>query len=138
MQTSPGISHSTTQSDYEYLLRRWILISGRFLRYRRVTLAILLPLLETALLGRTGLCGHAQTGEYQDRCGYGPRLPLLVITPYAKVNFADHRLTDQTSIIRFIEDNWGLGRIGNQSFDAKAGSLMNMFDFTTGAGYSAQ
>jgi len=56
----------------------------------------------------------------------------LVISPYAKVNFVDHRLTDQTSIIRFIEDNWGLGRIGNQSFDAKAGSLMNMFDFTTG------
>ena len=60
------------------------------------------------------------------------RLPFLVISPYAKVNFVDHRLTDQTSIIRFIEDNWGLGRIGNQSFDAKAGSLMNMFDFTTG------
>jgi phospholipase C len=91
-----------------------------------------------ALLGRIGLCGHARTGEYQDRCGYGPRLLFLVISPYAKVNFVDHRLTDQTSIIRFIEDNWGLGRIGNQSFDAKADSLMNMFDFTTGAGHSAQ
>jgi phospholipase C len=43
----------------------------------------------------------------------------------------DHQLTDQTSILRFIEDNWGLGRIGNQSFDVKAGSIMNMFDFTT-------
>src|SRR5215831_19128306 len=84
-----------------------------------------------ALLGRIGLCVHARTGEYQDRCGYGPRLPFLVISPYAKVNFVDHRLTDQTSIIKFIEDNWGLGRIGNQSFYAKAGSLMNMFDFTT-------
>ena len=41
-------------------------------------------------------------------------------------------MTNQTSIIRFMEDNWGLGQIGNQSFDAKAGSLMNMFDFTTG------
>jgi len=30
-----------------------------------------------------------------------------------------------------MEDNWGLGQIGNQSFDAKAGSLMSMFDFTT-------
>jgi phospholipase C len=29
-----------------------------------------------ALVGRIGLCGHARTGEYQDRCGYGPRLPL--------------------------------------------------------------
>ena len=69
-------------------------------------------------------------GVYDDRCGYGSRLPLLVISPYAKVNFIDHQLTDQTSIIRFIEDNWNLGRIGNQSFDEKAGSLTNMFDFT--------
>jgi phospholipase C len=75
------------------------------------------------------LCGHAPAGAYQDRCGYGPRLPLLVISPYAKTNFVDHSLTDQTSILRFIEDNWGLGRIGNQSFDSKAGSITNMFDF---------
>jgi phospholipase C len=32
--------------------------------------------------------------------------------------------------LRFIEDNWGLGRIGNQSTDALAGSLMPMFDFS--------
>jgi phospholipase C len=75
---------------------------------------------------------------YQDRCGYGPRLPFIAISPFAKVNFVDHKITDQTSIIRFIEDNWGLGRIGNQSFDAKAGSLMSMLDFTTGAGHRAQ
>jgi phospholipase C len=49
------------------------------------------------------------------------------------VNFVDHSLTDQSSILRFIEDNWSLGRIGNQSFDSKAGSLMAMFDFSNGA-----
>jgi phospholipase C len=81
------------------------------------------------LLG-SNLCGHAPAGAYQDRCGYGPRLPLLMISPYAKTNFVDHSLTDQSSIICFIEDNWGLGRIGNQSFDSKAGSIMNMFDFS--------
>jgi phospholipase C len=84
-----------------------------------------------ALLGYTGLCGHAPAGVYQDRCGYGPRLPLLVISPYARVNFIDHQITDQTSILRFIEDNWNLGRIGNQSFDEKAGLLTNMFDFSS-------
>jgi phospholipase C len=83
-----------------------------------------------ALLGNVGLCGHAPNGTYQDRCGYGPRLPLLIISPYSKVNFIDHTITDQSSILRFIEGNWGLGRIGNQSLDAKAGSLMNMFNFT--------
>ena len=86
-----------------------------------------------ALLGSVGLCGHASKSAYQDRCGYGPRLPLLIISPYSKVNFVDHAITDQSSILRFIEDNWGLGRIGNQSFDVKAGSLMNMFDFTIAA-----
>jgi phospholipase C len=34
--------------------------------------------------------------------------------------------------LRFIEDNWGLGRIGDESFDEKAGALENMFDFTSG------
>ena len=63
----------------------------------------------------------AIAGGYQDRCGYGPRLPLLVISPFAKPNFVDHTVTDQTSVLRFIEDNWQLGRIGNASFDAKAG-----------------
>ena len=84
-----------------------------------------------ALLGPNQLCGHAPASAYQDRCGYGVRLPLLVISPYAKVNYVDHSLTDQTSILRFIEDNWQLGRIGNESFDSKAGSLLNMFNFTT-------
>jgi phospholipase C len=76
-----------------------------------------------------GSCGAAPEGAYQGRCGYGPRLPLLVISRWAKVNFVDHQITDQTSILRFIEDNWGLGRIGDQSLDEKAGSLLNLFDF---------
>jgi phospholipase C len=56
-------------------------------------------------------------------------LPLLVVSPFAKANYVDGTLTDQTSILRFIEDNWGVGRIGDQSLDEKAGTLLNMFDF---------
>ena len=82
----------------------------------------------------TGSCGTAKANQssgtnQNGRCGYGPRLPLLVISPYAKSNFVDHRVTDQSSIIRFIEDNWNLGRIGNGSADAIAGKLDGMFDF---------
>jgi phospholipase C len=76
-----------------------------------------------------GACGVAHNGAYAGRCGYGPRLPLLVVSPWAKVNFVDHAVTDQSSILRFIEDNWKLGRIGDQSFDALAGSLGSLFDF---------
>jgi len=63
------------------------------------------------------------------RCGYGPRQPLLVISPFARKNYVDHRVTDQASVLRFIEDNWSLGRIGNGSADAIAGTLNAMFDF---------
>jgi phospholipase C len=81
-------------------------------------------------LNGSGSCGSGTPlAGIQGRCGYGPRLPLLVISPYAKQNFVDHTTTDQSSAIRFIEDNWNLGRIGGGSFDAIAGSMLNMFDF---------
>jgi phospholipase C len=83
-------------------------------------------------LSAPGACGVAKAGAYLDRCGYGPRQPLLVISPFAKVNFVDHSVTDQSSITRFIEDNWSLGRIGDQSTDAIAGSLINLFNFGHG------
>src|SRR5262249_26233428 len=83
-----------------------------------------------------GACGTAKAGAFQARCGYGPRLPLLVISPFAKRNFVDNTVTDQSSILRFVEDNWELGRIGNQSFDAIAGPLNNMFDFDHGGGHN--
>ena len=68
-------------------------------------------------------------GDYADRCGPGPRQPLVVISPYAKKNFVDHTETDQASILRFIEDNWNTGRIGDASADANAGSIKAMFNF---------
>ena len=79
--------------------------------------------------GSTALPGP-QTAHAQGRCGYGPRLPLLVVSPYARRNYVDHSLTDQTSILRFIEDNWlGGERVGQGSFDAIAGPMTGMFDF---------
>lgn len=63
----------------------------------------------------------------QDRCGYGPRLPLLVLSPYAKTNDVDHTLTDQTSILRFIEDNWLGGQRIDGSYDHLTGSLGGLF-----------
>ena len=63
-------------------------------------------------------------GSYQYRCGFGPRLPLVVISPYTKSNYVSDNLTDTASIIKFIEDNWlGGQRIGNDSYDAISGSL---------------
>jgi phospholipase C len=70
----------------------------------------------------------------QGRCGYGPRQPLLVISPWAKKNYIDHTVTDQSSILRFVEDTFlSSQRIGNGSFDSIAGSLNPMFDFSNAA-----
>jgi len=52
-----------------------------------------------------------------------------VISPWTRPNTVDHSVTDQSSVLRFIEDNWRTGRIGGDSFDAKAGSLANLFSF---------
>jgi phospholipase C len=65
------------------------------------------------------------------RCGYGPRLPLLLISPYAIPNYVGHQVTDQSSIIRFVEDNWlGSQRLGQGSFDSIAGSIQYMLNYT--------
>ena len=84
-----------------------------------------------------GSCGQPKAndvalGTQNGRCGYGPRLPLLLISPWAKTNYVDHSVTDQSSILKFIEDNWGVPRIGGGSADAIAGSLNGLFDFAGG------
>ncbi|WP_414167699.1 phospholipase C [Streptoverticillium reticulum] len=73
--------------------------------------------------------GPTPVGRFAGRCGPGPRLPLLVISPYSKPGTVDHTPTEQTSILRFIEDNWHTGRIGGGAFDERAGSLAHLFDF---------
>ena len=67
----------------------------------------------------------------QGRCGYGPRQPFLVISPYSRQNYVDHTMTDQSSVVRFIEDNWLWNqRIGGGSFDQVAGPIDGMFTWT--------
>ena len=81
------------------------------------------------------LAGVTSTQPVQGRCGYGPRLPLMVISPWAKKNYVDNTVTDQSSVSRFIEDIFlGSARLGGGSYDSSAGSIMNMFNFTTTAG----
>jgi phospholipase C len=98
----------------------------------------------TDALYASGLCGNPSVSpanplpgvnsgaaHAQGRRGYGPRLPLLVISPWARKNYIDSTVTDQTSIIRFIEDAFlGGQRIGSGSFDSIAGTLSNMLDFS--------
>lgn len=85
-----------------------------------------------ALYGPTTLCNPPPAAKItqNDKCGYGPRIPLLIISPYAKENFVEYtKPTDFTSILRFIEDNWDLGQIDSGSLDAYTNSLDSIFDF---------
>ena len=84
--------------------------------------------------GATALAGvNPATKHAQGRCGPGPRLPLLIISPWAKKNYVDHTLTTQASIMRLIEDLYLKGeRLDQGSFDAQSGSLLGMFDFSKG------
>ncbi len=76
-----------------------------------------------------GVAGKPVNG----RCGPGTRIPFLVVSPWAKPNFVSHAEISQASVIRFIEDNWLKGeRLGDGSFDATTGSIMDMFDFKNG------
>ena len=58
-----------------------------------------------------------------DRCGFGQRLPLIVISPYTRENYVSSNLTDTSSVVKFIEDNWLKGKRIPDSFDAVSGSL---------------
>ena len=97
-------------------------------------------------LNGAGVCNHGaqQTGPApatmllgndgnpaQGRCGYGTRVPMVVVSPYSKKNYIDHTLTDQSSVLKFVEDNWLAGqRIqAGGSFDNIAGSINGMFTF---------
>ena len=90
-------------------------------------------------LNGPGVCGKGTSPEglsgapVNGRCGPGTRLPFLVISPYAKVNYVSHTRLSQASVARFIEDNWLHGeRLGGGSFDATTGSLTDLFDFSRG------
>ncbi|MHB9018833.1 MAG: phospholipase C, partial [Burkholderiales bacterium] len=92
-------------------------------------------------LNGPGLCGNGATTQPQSpgvnglpvngRCGPGTRIPLIVISPWAKQNYVSHVQVSLSSVARFIEDNWlGGQRLGGGSWDATAGSLMDLFNFT--------
>jgi phospholipase C len=59
---------------------------------------------------------------------YGFRLPTLIVSPFAKPGYVDPVLYDVTSILKFIESNYGLPALSTR--DAKANNMLNAFNFT--------
>jgi phospholipase C len=62
-----------------------------------------------------------------DFANYSVRVPLIVVSPYAKPHFVSHAVYDHTSITRFIETRFKLGALTKR--DANADPLTDLFDF---------
>jgi acid phosphatase len=93
--------------------------------------------------------GYYDSGYVQpvDFFGDGTRIPLIVVSPYAKKGYVDHTYYDHVSMLKFIERNWKLGKISARSRDnlpnpvhtdadpyvptniPAIGDMMNMFNF---------
>ncbi len=93
-----------------------------------------------------------ETGGYYDSgyiqpvsfFGDGPRVPMMVVSPFARPGFVDHTYADHVSVLKFIEANWRLSPLTKVSEDnlpnatpgryvpnvrPAIGNLMTMFDF---------
>jgi phospholipase C len=63
-----------------------------------------------------------------DYAGLGFRVPMIVISPYARPGLVSHTQYEFGSILKFIEEVWDLGRLGTS--DRRANSIEDVFDFT--------
>jgi phospholipase C len=73
-----------------------------------------------------GFYDHVPPPEI-DAFGYGPRVPLLIISPYAKPNYVTNQNGDFTSILRFIEERFHLQHLTKR--DHYASDMSDAFDF---------
>jgi len=94
--------------------------------------------------------GYWDSGFMQplDFFGDGPRIPMLVISPYSRGGNIVHSYNDHASVVKFIERNWNLGKLTARSRDhlpnpqmdpqhpyvpknmPAVGDLFDMFDFS--------
>lgn len=73
-----------------------------------------------------GFYDHVPPPEV-DAYGYGPRVPMIVISPYAKQHYISHYTYDLTSVLRFIEDRWHLKHLTAR--DGRANDMVDCFNF---------
>jgi phospholipase C len=73
-----------------------------------------------------GFYDHAEPPEV-DAYGYGPRVPMIVISPYARLNYVSHDTYDFTSVLKFIEQRWNLRHLTPR--DGRANGMADCFNF---------
>jgi phospholipase C len=79
-----------------------------------------------------GFYDHVPPPFLDDYGGLGFRVPMIVVSPYAlgggSTNYVSHTQYEFGSILKFIEQTFGLGSLGNT--DERATSMVDCFDFT--------
>jgi phospholipase C len=73
-----------------------------------------------------GFYDHVPPPQVDD-FGFGIRVPMMVLSPYAKHGKVSGELGEFSSVLRFIEDNWGLTQLTKR--DKQATPMLSAFDF---------
>jgi phospholipase C len=74
-----------------------------------------------------GFYDHVPPPFYDDQGGLGFRFPMLIVSPYVQAH-VEHTQYETASVLRFIEDNWDLGTLGQE--DKRAAGIENAFNFS--------
>lgn len=83
-----------------------------------------------------GWYDHVAPPQLSNTIGLGARVPVLVISPFAKPNHVSHAQMDWVSILRFIQYNWALGPLSDPSQAAReqqSGDICDLLTTTCGA-----
>src|SRR6185437_10577163 len=83
-----------------------------------------------------GWYDHVPPPQLSNTIGLGARVPVLVISPFAKTNYVSHQQMDFVSILRFIQYNWALGTFadsGQSAREAQSGDICDMLTTSCGS-----
>jgi phospholipase C len=65
-----------------------------------------------------------------DQFGLGPRVPMIIVSPYAKPGYISHTVYEFSSMIKFIEEVFGVAGLNGRDVDPRTNSVMDAFDFS--------
>ena len=83
-----------------------------------------------------GWYDHEAPPQLANAFGLGARVPVIVISPYAKAGYISHQQMDYVSILRFIQWNWNLGLLpsaAQQAREQQSGDLCDLLTIPCGA-----
>jgi phospholipase C len=78
-----------------------------------------------------GWYDHVPPPQLSGSIGLGARVPVLVISPFAKTNYISSQQMDFVSVLRFIQWNWALGEFSDSSQAAREAQSGDICDLLT-------